>query len=294
MFTRTPLALVFLFSLSGCVSVVDSKMVHDTPLVNAKEYVLKASNFKLQASRFDQSFGPYSISKAYASWTSNSGRKAVDSNTQTITVKSDIIDWLIFDSPYPYDYSYEVSNRTYEVNQSSTFGFDIRQGQMRLDVDCANFSLNHQQLQSTGPSGQHSSSPDKELTRVKTFLSCRLNNPADAMVSIFSVEILPDGQFKTEFTNQLKPFSLKSNHSFVVTLSDGSTRYSDNLPSWLRQIAGFSINAGQKHIASVSLMKNPRIWVEASGDLDTALYATAISYSLFIFNDVDSGWDSAR
>jgi hypothetical protein len=268
------LVVTLIGSLFGCTHVIDSRMIPDKPFIAADEYILKSPGWKLKnKNNFDQNFGVYKISNSYQSWTSSKESEVLGSRTY-----ASIPNQLIFGEE-------EYSN--YVQNQSTRFSFHLENNNKKSEILCTIFSWNDfRKTTYHATHGLHETHKGS-LSRIKTLLSCKINDEKNETPSIFSIEIAITGEFTTKFTNQLENFTLKANRSFEDTYNDNSKISSDRLPYWQQKIAGFSIDYNLKQIAAISLMNKPRIWIEKIDNHEALFYATAINFSLFMFNDIE-------
>ena len=249
----------------------------------AQRYPLQDSALKLSAQRFEQSFGRFEIRGARADFGTRQRRREVNHSAETVTVHSGVIDWLIFDSPYPYDYSYTVHSTQYETASEQAFGFtlaDVAESRT-AELDCGLFALLH----SEGPAGEAAGEPE----RLSTFLSCRMRGEGLAEPSIFSLELRPDGKFETEARGEFAGLEIQTITDFSRQSADGTSLQNEQLPPWEQRIAGFEVLADGQTLTALSTIRDPILWIATVHD-ERTFAAVAINTAIYVFNDLDRDW----
>lgn len=281
--------------LFSCTSVKDTRAFVQEDFVGRADHVeLKTSNFKASKQRFNQSFLEYSIVDARQSGVSESDAKLTDAQRTKVTVESNVVDWLLFDSPYPHDYSYFIDKKTYHIESKSTFGFTLVDTSARKQkVSCGNFHIDQTQFSESVSSsnenkGERGSESIVPGTRLNTFLSCKFSSEKGQ--SLLSLELPYNTTPKMNFTNSPQDWKILPITRYYQVLSDHRIVTSDELPPWMSKVSGFEIFYKGEQIAAISTAQNPHIWIQKNIDAELRNLTTSLLYAIFMFNDADNHW----
>lgn len=296
MFNQLLLAIIFL-CLTACIAVKDSVAQLDRQFVaHADQVLLKTSSVKVSAGRFNQTFLEYQITHTRQSWQTLSSSRLVASNSTHVLVDSDIIDWALFGRKYPYDYSYEINNKVYQIETQSRFWFDLQsqsqtQSQESVKASCGNFYLEEKGVTyySGRPAAADVGLPSAGSThRLNTFVFCKFDDGRQPWY--LSLDIPDQGKPTMDFTDNPSDWTIVPVLNFDQYLANGETLSSRELPGWKKMIAGFEILYRNKTIGAISTIGKPRLWLHKDAGREQRDKVTGLMYAMFIVNDIDREW----
>lgn len=292
---RKVIILTAALLVAACTSVKDTVARLDYEFVkSADKTVLKTTSVKINPARFNQPFLGYQVSNARLSTLPKSDPSLVSSNKTHVTVDSNIIDWLIFDRPYPHDYSYEINNDTYEIETQSRFSFDMgNESTEVIQTRCGSFYLEH-----SGTSYYAGKQSEDDINsavsansigeRVNTFLSCKFSR-ADTSWYL-SMELPMGGKARIDFSETPEDWSITPIQAFDQYLSDGNVISSRELPFWKWEVAGFQIHYRGEQFGAISTIGQPHLWIRKNIPQEQRDQVASLLFSLAVFNDTDKGW----
>lgn len=292
---RKVIVLTATLIVSACTSVTDTVARLDNEFIkNSDKIVLKTTSVKINPARFNQIFLGYQVSNARQSTQSKSDPSLISSNKTLVTVDSNIIDWLIFDRPYPHDYSYEINNDTYEIETQSRFSFDIdSESAEAIQTRCGSFYLEHSGA--TYYAGKQSDndinpadSADAIGGRVNTFISCKFSRVDTSWY--LSMELPRGGKARIEFSETPEDWSITPIQAFDQYLSDGNVISSRELPFWKWEVSGFEIHYRGEQFGAISTIGQPHLWIRKNIPQEQRDQVAALLFSLVVFNDTDKDW----
>lgn len=279
--------------LPGCIAVKDSVAQVDKKfLKEADEVFLKTSPVKVNPVRFNQSFLEYQIVNARQSWLANTDTKLIASNRTEVLIDSDVIDWALFGSKYPYDYSYEINNKVYQLESQSRFWFELtRKDASPINTSCGNFFIEESGVTfyKGKPSSSDIGTPSAGTAqRINTYVSCKFQDDEDSWY--LSLELSRQGEPKMDFSEVPGDWKILPIQNFEQFLSNGETLSARELPFWKKIIAGFEIHYNQQLVGAISTIGKPRLWLHKTMEQEQRDKTAALLYAVFIVNDIDREW----
>lgn len=276
MLNNNTLILLSLMLLTSCTSVIDRTIpLSDEFQTSADLIVVKTPLWRFPDSVYDIKVGEYQTVKA---------------DTSFRTTHKELVDtsWGLGLLTYLLDDELFYLSEEYKIEAYQRFSFSLQQAEQDVSsANCEIFSQNsakEQHIEKASSSYQ----PSTKEHRLKTFLICGITIKGQN----WQLTLNSNAQNNTTVTlkNETDLFKVES-LSNIITLTQGENGIEKtSSPPWLPDSSGLEFYRGDLQVAAYSFVGDPKIWVRNDIPLSDKEVLFTASYSLTLFNWLDSKW----
>lgn len=272
--------------LTACASTMDMKIPLSEEFENASDvFIVETPTWRVPDTVYDKNIAGYSIVNAKTSF--DSSKEQLISKEE----KENIISFFVFT-----DKDYYLNIEVYEVVSTRKFSFNLTHNTSILSsAHCSVTSLSIDEREEKEDIKFSSKmSVYNRGDRLSTYLSCNIKDKDSSWD--FSLASNENRSVSLKFVSDDESMNVKGISDVVLFIEDekGNIKNVTNeeryYPSHLALNSGLEFYSLTEQVSAISFVGKPRIWLKKDLLEDQKQLLLTVSYSLLMFDWLDSAW----